>query len=299
MSSTLAGAVRKAAESAASAVLAEHLPGKHSQKDHAGEGGAPDAAGHADREGGEAQGGAARGASGLAMYGDRAAEIAAAPKFKDGMKSREAFAAAYVGTFAGLRTTIGELEVTDYGVKVEGSIYDGSGKKAGYFMRTYHPESSSMTHSALVLRKNVQGSGFAREFNHNAENVYIANGVRYIDLHANFDVGGYAWARQGYDFRGGDDVVIVRNRVIYRIESARRSGAVGAGDASAATRAVEKMSKPWELAAVRVPKKDGSGYVDAGKMGMLGSSWYGRKKLGPSDATYIVGEASYKEKAKK
>ncbi len=81
-------------------------------------------------------------------------------------------------------------------------VLDASGKQIGQACRTVHPPSQArVNHNYLVLDEGERGQGFATRFNAHAEDVYRANGIRMVTLHANIDVGGYAWARAGYDFR--------------------------------------------------------------------------------------------------
>lgn len=53
---------------------------------------------------------------------------------------------------------------------------------------------------ALELDPSVQGAGFAARFNRRTEQFLAANGINHVRLTADNDVGGYAWARDGYDF---------------------------------------------------------------------------------------------------
>ena len=52
-----------------------------------------------------------------------------------------------------------------------------------------------------TLNEGQRGQGFATRFNAHSEETYRANGIKTVTLHADIDVGGYAWARAGYDFR--------------------------------------------------------------------------------------------------
>jgi hypothetical protein len=83
-------------------------------------------------------------------------------------------------------------------------VLDADGNQVGQACRTIHPAGQSrVNHNYLVLDQGQRGQGFATRFNDHAEEAYRANGIRMITLHANIDVGGYAWARAGYDFRNG------------------------------------------------------------------------------------------------
>lgn len=81
-------------------------------------------------------------------------------------------------------------------------VTDSSGNQIGEAVRTIHPASQArVNHNSLVLREGYRGQGFATRFNAHAEDTYRTNGIKEITLHADIDVGGYAWARAGYDFR--------------------------------------------------------------------------------------------------
>lgn len=56
-------------------------------------------------------------------------------------------------------------------------------------------------HDKMVLDPQVQGAGFARDFNANWYDWYRRSGIEYVDLGAGESVGGYAWATQGFDFK--------------------------------------------------------------------------------------------------
>ena len=55
------------------------------------------------------------------------------------------------------------------------------------------------------LPDNKQGSGISTLVYQSQEEMYEAAGVSNVYLHANIDVGGYAWAQQGYDALEGED----------------------------------------------------------------------------------------------
>ena len=87
-------------------------------------------------------------------------------------------------------------------IMIRMDVLDASGRKVGESVRTIHPPGQArVNHNYLVLDKGIRGQGFATRFNAQAEDAYRANGIKIITLHADIDVGGYAWARAGYDFR--------------------------------------------------------------------------------------------------
>jgi hypothetical protein len=58
----------------------------------------------------------------------------------------------------------------------------------------------SVSHDLFSLDQAYQGQGLGSAFNRGMEPWYRKQGVSTITLHANLDVGGYAWAKAGYDF---------------------------------------------------------------------------------------------------
>jgi hypothetical protein len=86
--------------------------------------------------------------------------------------------------------------------KIEGKILTPSGHEAGRFKRKieYNRDTRelSVTHDILVIDTDHQGKGLADAFNAEAVAKYQEYGVRDIKLHAAMNVGGYAWARQGF-----------------------------------------------------------------------------------------------------
>lgn len=76
----------------------------------------------------------------------------------------------------------------------------GTAQRGFYRSNDYGNTRPYVDHSELSLTPGAQGAGFAARFNARSEEFYRAQGFQDIQLTANVDVGGYAWARQGYDF---------------------------------------------------------------------------------------------------
>jgi hypothetical protein len=87
-------------------------------------------------------------------------------------------------------------------------IYHRDGGRVGDVTRTFirgsedgrDPDELWVDHTFLRLEPRVQGQGFAEEWNGRLEQWYRESGLSHISIHADIDVGGYAWARQGFDF---------------------------------------------------------------------------------------------------
>jgi len=61
-----------------------------------------------------------------------------------------------------------------------------------------HEGKWQVEHNLFTMERGMQGQGVAARMNQAAEAFYREMGIDSITLHANIDVGGYAWAKQGY-----------------------------------------------------------------------------------------------------
>jgi hypothetical protein len=152
----------------------------------------------ADRMGGEGSGPPSRGApeAGAVFSGPQEQRLAAAQRAIEGTYGRD-----------GYRVSVDSLDVIsgDSHATIKGTIRDSRGRKIGSFERILErdPDTGGLSayHESLKLSRATQGSGFAEDFNRNLYDWYRRSGITRVDLEANQDVGGYAWATQGYDFK--------------------------------------------------------------------------------------------------
>jgi len=88
------------------------------------------------------------------------------------------------------------------GVKIRVDIQGNLGQSAGSMLRSFKRVNGELrvTHHSFMVNRLYQGKGIAADINENVEEEYEKLGVYSITLRANADIGGYAWARQGYDF---------------------------------------------------------------------------------------------------
>ena len=112
------------------------------------------------------------------------------------------------GKYGGLRSKVTQIEgykQNENGqptIKVDGMIYKGN-TAVGNFTRTINPNGDDPTeihHDFLQLEPGVQGQGFADEFNLHAMSSYMENGITHVTVNANIDIGGYTWAKQGFEW---------------------------------------------------------------------------------------------------
>ena len=109
----------------------------------------------------------------------------------------------------GYKTVVTEVhtmadEGTDYGsVMVLGNVVDSKGNIVGNFERTVNISAggiSDVDHNSFYINNSEQGSGIGAEFFNHSVASYDYLGAGYVTTHANIDVGGYAWAKAGFDF---------------------------------------------------------------------------------------------------
>lgn len=102
----------------------------------------------------------------------------------------------------GYTSNVEGVRRTDNSVFVEGRIFK-NGREAGTFDRiltTNDNGSLSVYHDGLLLDRPHQGSGVGDRFNTHAVQEYQKLGVDRIELTAGDTVGGFAWARQGFQY---------------------------------------------------------------------------------------------------
>jgi len=111
-----------------------------------------------------------------------------------------------IRTYDAARTSefsdIGGAVTTKKGIRIRVDIKDDSGQLAGSMTRSFKRVNGELrvNHHSFMINRLYQGKGIAADINENVEEEYEKLGVYSIALSANVDIGGYAWARQGYDF---------------------------------------------------------------------------------------------------
>jgi hypothetical protein len=214
----------------------------------------------------------------------------------DWQRAREEFqakvAAVFDGDFAGVRVKFdeGAAIVTRDRLTIEGELVDAkTGRKVGAFTRTVSRDSQGRLvayHSDLEIIRNRQGSGIAEEFNQNLFDWYRRSGIKRVELSANIDVGGYAWATKGFDFV---DPFAAQEFVSFglgKIEYALRRKVLPKGvdraqleELRAYLQRVDSgqiTAKAFDISQFgRQPGQGGKTQTWAGKWLMLGSSWDG------------------------
>ena len=90
--------------------------------------------------------------------------------------------------------------------------FDFELKSKGFVMSrkvTYRPEGNNVYHAYLKVPKEKQGNGLTKKMFQTLFKQYEAGNIKRINVTANIDVGGYAWARYGFSATDKSDVLDV------------------------------------------------------------------------------------------
>lgn len=126
----------------------------------------------------------------------------------------------YGGTFGGLTARVTGLtrdkRKGNKRLKVEGIIFNADGDEVGDFTRELYEKDGQrwIHHDFLSLNKEYQGQGFATDWNAQAMAWYRDHDVAGVELQADIDIGGIAWARKGYDWMEDIDAKGVQDRIL-------------------------------------------------------------------------------------
>jgi len=175
----------------------------------------------------------------------------------------------YTDKETGMYTVLTGVKVTEYfDIAIEGKVYDGNHQEVGSFSRTFRKADSGpqVRHHFFELKETERGQGFGRRFHLNCEEAYLQAGVNSVSLGADLEVGGYAWARMGFD----------TSQALKRVDLIRSFNREY--DLS-----LPESMPIYKLAAVTL---DG---LRIGKQFLLNSRWEGIKYLNPDDAGFLAG----------
>lgn len=199
----------------------------------------------------------------------------------------------YTDPQTGLRAEVSSVTPSgSYGqasISVNGYIRDANGRSVGTFTRTMYGD-GKVYHNYFRIERAQQGSGFqSRWFEQQLLPQYALNGFSKVTVSANIDVGGYAWAKQGFDFESD----ATRRRFLADAQAAM-AGGVGYGRRVAASYKTQKArddlaelqrradlgEKITALEISQIGKNPrGRAKFWFGKRLMLGTSWSGVLQL--------------------
>jgi len=167
-------------------------------------------------------------------------------------------------------------------VEIALELLDRNGAKVGDATRswTIGPDGKlTVKHDYLSLPTNVQGGGFARKLDDQAEQLYRAAGVKWIDADVNMTVGGYASAKKGYhfaDYPALEHLATQVRRVRLRDPANRATMAALLTRVTPQHWAVGTAPTPLEFAMAGYTPGSAQWF---GKKMMLGRDWRGRKPV--------------------
>jgi hypothetical protein len=181
-------------------------------------------------------------------------------------------------------------------IQVTGDIQNASGEFLGEFRRTISKDDKGklvVEHDLLAIEnRDYQRNGFGTDFHMSQENYYMTHNFDRIEVHASLDVGGYMWAKMGFQW---DENATGKTDVGYRLQALLEESNYSEAQIKLEpqtktilkdweTRLFDNNSKndpePFELAAIRDPNFPNNRQV--GKELMLNSNWYGVKYLTPT-----------------
>ena len=181
-------------------------------------------------------------------------------------------------------------------LQLRGSIQNENGDFLGEFERTISKDFKGrllVEHDLLTIENpDYQRNGFGTDFHMNQENYYMTHNFDRIEVHAALDVGGYMWAKMGFQWdKNNPGKKDVGYRVQALIEESNYSEAQIKLEPQTKTilkdwetRLFDSIPdndpEPFELAAIRDPNFADNRQV--GKTLMLNSNWYGVKYLTPT-----------------
>ena len=176
---------------------------------------------------------------------------------------------------------------------------DGHTPLVGTMSRTFTKDRKgilSVSHNRFGLEDTFQGKGIALDIAENVEKHYEKLGVDTITLNANAKIGGYAWARQGYDFEDDGDKFDVVERFKERIGYLLELGDIDYITSYRYKIEIESFKHAWEFASWN-PTNDTHG-KHLGKEWMLGTTWNAEKTLDKKSQGYQRGKIYFALKRK-
>jgi hypothetical protein len=193
-------------------------------------------------------------------------------------------------TFGGLHVVVDPDDITVDGGRISftGEVRNADGFMVGTIERSVSRDKDGVlyaNHRLLNINADLRGQGFSQEVNEALFDWYRAGDVAYVKLFADIDVGGYAWARAGYDWASEDDAEGVFDRVWGVLddepdEAAKDAARALLDRAEDAAFGSEDYPSPYEVS--QLGRQEGDIGRDAlwlGKRAMLGARWYGVKEV--------------------
>ena len=83
-------------------------------------------------------------------------------------------------------------------VEIDGHVLDANGRRVGDYQTEIDMNRGRAELGLLELQERAQGQGIAKKILQGHVEFFQANDIQSVDIHANIDVGGHAWARFGF-----------------------------------------------------------------------------------------------------
>ena len=80
----------------------------------------------------------------------------------------------------------------------EGPLEDKAGRLLARIDRSIHPSTKTAHHGYLKVSSDIRGTGLVPQLLKNQFDLYNKMGLEKVNMNANIDVGGYAWAKYGW-----------------------------------------------------------------------------------------------------
>ena len=148
----------------------------------------------------------------------------------------------------------------------------------GGIVRSLNFKTGVVDHTELRVPTSLQGTGVGKETLRSAFDTYQKLGMKKVELYANIDVGGYAWAKYGFtptQFAWEDLRKTLKVRVSELGLPVEVSGPISKLLSSKDPRTI------WAVADIGIDSGDG---VPVGKRLLLGKEWKGEFDLGDESA---------------
>ena len=203
-----------------------------------------------------------------------------------------------------LQTTSVSLNAAEDGIwgrtpmsaDVEGSFLDDDGNKMGSWQRiVYFPENAPpfADYRSLTIYPSYQGKGLGRKAITFFDTTMRSWGVENVEVEANVDVGGYAWAKSGYDWdtRMGKRVMRELGEEIDAVETwdeqqetiqdnlQEWGDNMGDPDGSIGVM-IERLKQPYNAETYPTPfEVSETGKTNSTGQGSIGTSWAGKHAM--------------------
>jgi uncharacterized protein DUF935 len=211
------------------------------------------------------------------------------------------------GEYAGLTVRVASVDATTDEIDFSANIMDANGRDVGTTQRILRRGRDGklwVYHAYLSLNRDVQGQGFAEAWNSHLMSWYSESGLDRVEVTANIDVGGYTWARQGFDWKDRFAADSIAGRLQRQIAGASagpyagtNAGRYSADQVAAAQSIIDRMGRarfgdpdfPTAYEVSQVGRLPGQGRTDSwpGKDAMLGSTWSGVKPVPAAGAVPV------------